>query len=334
MSLTSQDQTAEILFNKDHKVGYVYDMVTTEQELVVKSYEKPQVKKSIAGNRYFRGEIEAGRKKLFPVLNHANCISFDQSYFLRTIGQLNIQEKQGNDFSLFSGAGFGTIQAFAGALNMDISDVAKWFVTDLRNSIHKSFLEKATQVAASIMVEIDSNRLNTKPIKKVIRKFFSDGKRDLLVRDCKKDVFITLQDISGRIETITKETNPNFPIYEVISAAIFDPVFFKTKADQIKGFGVMGGDVAKNNDSFIRKNNPSLNIISVGSPVRLFDKGKTNINRADLSLRISDRKHETDLMVEIDGPYKRYQCNPIDECYQFDTDQESMEIALLSGDIN
>jgi len=334
MSLTSQDKSAEIIFQYDHKVGVSYTMVTSEKCLVVKSYDKPPIKKSISGLQYFRGKNEEGREKFFPVLKFSSCISFDQSYFLRTIGQLNIQEKLGNQFSLFSGAGFGVIQAFAGALDMDISEVMKWFVNDLRNSIHKSILKKTTQLFISFMIDFDGERLNPKPIKKVIRKFFSKNNRDLLVRDCKGDVFIILQDISGRTATVTKGITPNFPIYEVISASIFDPVFFKTRADQIKGFGVMGGDVAKNNNSFIRKNNPSLSIISVGSPVRLFDKGKDLISRSDLSLKISDRKHETDLVVKIKDPYKRHQCKPIDECFQFATDRESMELAFLSGDID
>lgn len=333
MSLSSKDNTATMFFNSDHKVGVAYEMVTREQALVVKSYDKPTSRKSISGQQYFRGEIEEGKKKLFPVLNHASCISFDQSYFTRTIGQLNIQAELGNDFSLFSGAGFGVIQAFSGALGRNTERLASWFTRGLRDSIHKSVVAKAGEVVASFMFEYDGQRLRTKPIINAIRKHFSDNGRDLLIRDCNKDVFIPIMDISGRIKVVNKKDYPNLPIYRAISAALFDPIFFKTKPE-VQGLGVLNGDIAKNNAAFIRKNNPTLNIVSVGSPVRLFDKGETLINRDDLSLLISDQKHITDLLVDIGGPYKRYQCSPIDECYQFATDRRSMELALSSGDIN
>jgi hypothetical protein len=333
MSLNSQDQIAEILFNKDHKVGTPYDMITTEQELVVKSYDKPPVKKSIATRQHFRGEVEEGRKALFPFLNVANCYSFDQSYFIRTIGQIRIQENLGNNSALFTGAGFGAIQAFWGALDRKAVDLAKWFVNDLKKAIHKGPVRKTSEFVIGVLLEHDGKRLNPSRAKKAIRKLFKKDAGDLLVRDCKKDIFIPVEDISGRIKVVTKETYPDLPIYQVLNAAVFDPIFFKTKPE-VKGLGVLNGDIAKNNNYFLRKNNPNLNITSVGCPVRLFDKGTESISREDLALKVSDRKHETDLMVEIDGPYKRIQCNPIDEVYQFATDQKSIELAFASGDIN
>lgn len=333
MSLCSQDQTAEIIFNKDHRIGVSYTMVTTEQDLVVKKYEKPSVKKSIATKQYFRGEVEEGRKALFPVLHVANCISFDQSYFTRTIGQINIQEKLGNNYTLFSGAGFGAIQAFWGALGRDAEDLMKWFINDLKKAIHKGPARKTSEFVIGVLFERDGKRLDPSRAKKVIKKLFKKGKGDLLVRDCNKDIFIPIEDISGRIKVVTKETYPDLPIHRVVSAAVFDPIFFKTKPT-VQGLGVLNGDIAKNNNYFLRKNNPHLNITSVGCPVRLFDKGSSKISREDLALKISDRKHETDLMVEIGGSYKRYQCKPIDEVYQFATGQKSIELAFASGDID
>ena len=100
-------------------------MITSEQDLVVKKYNKPTTKKSVESQMFFRGQVEDSRKLLTPILHHSNCISFDQSYFTRTIGQLQIQERLEGDYSLYSGAGFGTIQAFWGALGRDTKDLAK-----------------------------------------------------------------------------------------------------------------------------------------------------------------------------------------------------------------
>ena len=334
MSLNSQDQTAELIFNADHKISALYNMVTTEQDLVVKKYDKPASKKSVATQMYFRGQVEESRKLLLAPLPHSNCISFDQSYFTRTIGQLQIQEKLEGDYSLYSGAGFGVIQAFWGALGRDTKDLAKWFVNDFRKAFHKGAVSSTSSVIASLVFDVDNKRFGIQKAKSALRKLFSDEKRDLLVRDCVSDVFIPVQDISGRIKVVNKQNYSNLPIYLAISASLFDPVFFKTKP-QVEGLGVMTGDVAKNNDIFMRATNPHINITSVGSPVRLFDKGGSLIKRDDLSLKVSDQKHTNELFMSslIPAPYTRYQCNPIDECYQFATDQEAMSIALTSGDI-
>lgn len=328
------DQTILIEFDGNHLVGEVYDMFITEQELVVKKYDKPTNKKSVAGSQYFRGQIDEERKKLTPILKYANCISFDQSYFTRTIGQLNIQSKLNNDVALFSGAGFGVLQAFAGALDFDIEEFTVWYTTEFRNSLHVGALGKiGGAILKKASDSFDNKRLKSKKATKTIRKHFRTGNRDLLVRDCKKDIFIPVWDISRKVIVIRKSSFPNIPIYQVIASAIFDPVYFKTKPI-IEGMGVMNGDIIKNNAAFIRKNNPTLNIVSVGSPVRQFDKGIDTITREDLAVKNADDKHETDLMVDISGPYKRLECKPIDESYQFDTRLKAMEIALISGDID
>jgi len=332
MSLNSQDQTGEVLFNSDHKIGVLYDIITEEQVQVVNTYDKPTTKSPSAKGKYFRGTIENGREDLFPVLTHASCTSFDQSYFTRTIGQINLQEKYGADSTIFSGAGFGVLQAFWAALGRDAKDLAKWFVTDFRDSIHTGYLATAGNAFVNLMIDTDSKRMNTRAAERVIKKLFKNNKQDLQVKHCTKDVFIPLQDISGRVRVVTKGTYPNVPIYQVVAAAIFDPIFFKTKP-RISGLGVMIGDVMKNNDFFIRYRNPNIKIVSIGSPVRLYDKGSSLIKRDDLALKLSDQKHTTDLIASasISGPYTRHECTPIDECYQFATDQAAMELALNSG---
>lgn len=328
------DQIATMKFNGNHLISETYDIVVTEQDSVVKTYERPPNKKSIAGIQYFRGEIEESRKKLSTHLNYANCVSFDQSYFLRTIGQLEIQKTLGNDFSLFTGAGFGVIQAFAGALGLDVDVLANWYVSDFKNSIKKSFGLKTGEAILKLgHDQYDNKRFNPRSARKTLRHFFRTGKRDLLVRDCKKDIFIPIQDVSGRVEVVTKQLTPNFKIYEVISACIFDPLFFKTKPE-IKGFGVSNGDLAKNNNAFIREGNPTINIISVGSPVRCFDWGTDSISREQLSVHNKMEKHLADLSIEIKGHYTRHECKPIDEYHQFETKQRAMDSAWQSGDIN
>ncbi len=338
MSLNTADQTATISFNADHKVGSAYTMITTEQELVVKTYAKPEVKKSIAGQRYFRLQIQDSQKALTPFLTHQNCLSFDQSYYTRTIGQIEIQKKLESKrgalhsyYSLFSGAGFGSIQAFWSALGWRSSDLQIWFTTGLRKSIKKQPLKKALEVSIAVLFGSDDDRRTPKKIEKELRKAFSIEGRDLTVRECKSDVFIPIQDLSGKTIVINKENYPNMPIYVAIGASIFDPVFFKTEP-HLSNLGVLNGDVVKNNDWLIKKNNQNIAIDSVGSPVRCFNRGSSKIRKKDLALKISDQKHETDLIMSKSIASTRYECYPIDEFFQFAVTDSAVQTALSSAD--
>jgi len=334
MSLCSQDQTAEIHFNNDHKVGTAYEMITSEKTQIVKTYDKPPVKKSISGQQYFRSEIKESQRQLTPILNHRNCLSFDQSYFTRTIGQIEIQKKiSTSGIDLFSGAGFGSLQAFWGALGWNPNDLQKFFCIKLRDAIKKGIVRKMYEITTSVLIDSKYERLATKYIEAELKKVFSVKKRPLTLRDCTKDVFIPIQDISGRTMIITKQNYPNMPIYVAVGASLFDPVFFETKK-HFNHMGVLNGDVVKNNDFLINKNNPNMNMVSVGCPVRIFDKGFDRISRSDLALKISDQKHETDLIMSsmIDAKYKRYQCHPIDEVYQFAYHDNAIELAMGSAD--
>ncbi len=334
ISLCSQDNVAEIIFLSDHYVGDVYDMVVTQQEKVVKTYDKPPVKKSVAGQQYFRAEIKKSQDNLFPYLRHTKAVSFDQSYFTRTIGQNEILKKVNvSGATLFSGAGFGALQAFWCALGWDAEDLQKFFCVNLRNAIKKGLFRKGVEVTASILLDSNFERLSPKHISKELEKVFSINKRQLKVRDCKHDVFIPIQDISGRTMVIDKSEFASMPIHVAVGASLFDPVFFKTKK-YFSHMGILNGDVVKNNDWLMARNNPGIKTISIGSPVRCFDKGFSEISRADLALKISDQKHETDLMMSDDCGSVRYQCKPIDEVYQFSTSGQAIELALNSGDIN
>jgi hypothetical protein len=308
-------------------------MIVDQQDKVVREYKKPLVKKSIAGQQYFRGQIKKSQEKLFPILKHGNAISFDQSYYTRTLGQLQIQksleEKHGrlsDVFSLSTGAGFGALQALWLALGEDTEELIHHFCNGIRKAVSPSTVKKIP----AFIFSMDTDRLNPKYLDKAFKNIFKKAK----VRDLKTDIFIPIMDVSGRVQVFTKSNFKSELLSDIAFCAVPDPVFFKLKPYK-NGMGVLNGDIAKNNDVFIRKNNPSINITSVGSPVRYYDKGYSHMNRETLSLKISDQKHQTDLWFadEMNGPRTRHECKPIDEVYYFSVKQSQMEKALDSGDI-
>jgi hypothetical protein len=249
------------------------------------------------------------------------------------LGQLQIQSKLEDKYGkltdiykLASGAGFGALQALWLALGESSQELHFHWMNCLKKSVKKTKLAK---IPGSLM-GLDIDRINPKYIKKAFSKMFKKAK----VRDLKVDVFIPIMDISGRVQVFNKERFKSELISDVAFYSVPDPVFFKLKAGK-KGMGVLNGDISKNNDVFIRKNNPSINITRVGCPVRCYDKGYSVIARDGLALKISDQKHETDLMFSdaIMGPGIRYECKPIDEVYQFSTKTKQLDKALYSGDI-
>jgi hypothetical protein len=321
------------MFLSDHYVGDIYTMVINQQEKIVREYKKPPVKKSIAGQMFFRGEIKKSQEKLFPILKHGNAISFDQSYYTRTLGQIRIQnkleEKHGkltDIFSLATGAGFGALQALWLALGNDSEELLHYFARDIRKAVTPSTIKKIP----AFIFSMDTDRLNPKYLDKAFKRMFKKAK----VRDLKIDVFIPIMDVSGRVHAFNRDSFKSELLSDVAFCAVPDPVFFKLKAYK-NGMGVLNGDIAKNNDVFLRKNNPNLNISSVGAPVRYYDKGYSYMTRDTLSLKISDQKHQTDLWFadEMKGPRTRYECKPIDEVFYFSTKESQMDKALDSGDI-
>lgn len=308
-------------------------MVITEQDLVVKTYEKPKVKKSVQGIQYFRGEIKKSQEKLFPYLRAASCITFDQSYYTRGFGQLaiqkNLEEKHGklsDVYTMTSGSGFGAIQALWIALGGHTDELLYFWANDLKKAVKDSLVRKLP----AFVFAMDTDRINPTRLKKPFGNLFGKAK----VRDLKTNIFIPVMDISGRVEVFTKENFKSELISDIAFCSVPDPVFFKQKPYK-NGMGVLNGDISKTNDVFIRKNNPNINITSVGAPVRYYDKGYSNINRELLSLKISDQKHQTDLWFadQMIGPRTRYECTPIDEVYQFSTNEKQIDKSLDSGDI-
>lgn len=351
--LIPEENIAEIRFQDHYLMGVSYTFVIDELERTVKTYEKPQVKRSIAGQQYFRHEINESQESLNQKFSVSNALSFDQSYFLRTIGQLLIQhkfeKKYGsllNQFKLFSGAGFGSLQAFNAALGYETNELNQWYLTELLDLFDKSLIKVALKTTVSIsslgFYKYNNDKYETKAIEKAIRNYFRakdiQGKRtnkDLLIKDCKAEIYIPVWDISRRTLTITKQTFPDMPIFVAVISTLFDPIFFKTKPI-LENMGVMAGDVVKNNDVYLREYNPNLSVISIGSPVRMFDKGceKVELDDREILIKLNDIKHDTDLDWSRSCGSKRYECTPIDECRQFQTDELSIKKAQNSGNID
>jgi len=350
--LEVSENVAIIKFDNYYQIGLSYTFVIDELESVVKTYTKPPIEKSIVGQQYFRSQIRNSQLSLDKKFRISNAMSFDQSYFTRTIGQILIQykleQKHGilsNHFKLFSGSGFGSIQAFSCAMSYETEELNRFFLGNLLEIFDVSIGKKLVNAATSILFTADHSKFKTKRIEAEIRNFFKSknmsGKRterDLTLKDCKTEIYIPAWDISRRTITITKDSYPDMPIYQAISATIFDPIFFHTKP-MFPDMGIMAGDVVKNNDVYLKKSNPTMSVTSIGSPVRMFDKGlgeiknKANFLKSSL-LKLNDIKHDTDLDWSRTCGSIRYECTPIDECTQFATDEQSIQTAQKSGNIN
>lgn len=347
MTQPDADNCCIIKFQDHFLMGTSYHFVIDELEKLVKTYEKPPVKKSIAGQQHFRAEIRESQESLKKVPKAKSALSFDQSYFTRTIGQIMIQfkleKKLGplhKHFDLFSGSGFGALQAFSCAVGYETEDLNRWYLGNLLKAIKKTIPRKGYEIATSVLFNHDHDRLKVKKANKEIRKFFKardfEGNptdRDLTIKDCKKEVYIPVWDISRRTIVITKETYPDMPIYIAVALAMFDPLFFDTKPI-IEGMGIMKGDVVKNNDVYLTENDPIMDVVSVGSPVRIFDKGPGHIDERSKFLKEVEARHDTNLDRSRNCGSQRFECTPIDEYFQFAISDKAIQTALKSGDID
>jgi hypothetical protein len=356
--LIPEDNIAQITFDSRYDMGMSYTFIVGEQEKVVKEYQKPpsQFKKSIAGQQYFRSEINKSQESLNQVFSSSNALSFDQSFYNRTLGQIVIQgkleDKYGplhEKYKLFSGAGFGSLQMFSCALGYETEELNRWFLENFFEALYKNIFEKVYELATSVLLNHNHERRSVKKAEKEIRYFFKakdvSGKRtnrDLTVKECKSDIFLPLWDMSRRMITITKNIEPgkpnysDMPIYAAACMAVFDPVFFKTKSKKryIKELGIMNIDVVKNNDVYLKMYNKSMSVTSIGSPVRCFDKGIGDMDDRSITVKLLDIKHDTDLDWARDCGSMRYECTPIDELSQFPKNKNSIHIAQKSGDID
>ncbi len=348
--LIPEDNVAEITQSNLYNIGESYHFVIDQQEKVVKEYTKPPVKKSIAGQQYFRSEINESQKSLNQTFDSANAMSFDQSFCNRTLGQITVQQKfedkfglLHNEFGLFSGAGFGSLQMFSCALGYKTEELNRWFVENFFETLYKNVFEKSYELTTSVLLNHNHEKFSTRKPEKEIRHFFKakdiDGKRtdrDLTIGECKTEIYLPLWDMSRRVIVITRDAFKTMPIYVAAIMAVFDPVFFKTRAKkrQIKELGIMNIDVVKNNDVYLKMYNPGMNVVSIGSPVRCFDKGTGDMDSRSVIIKMLDIKHDTDLDWARDCGSKRYECNPVDELSQFPKNRKSIHIAQKSGDID
>jgi hypothetical protein len=326
-------------------MGQSYSFIISEQNMSVKTYEKPPVEKSIAGLQYFRGEIEKSQESLDQTFGGA-ALSFDQSYFTRTIGQIVVQYKLeqkvgdlSDRFGIFSGAGFGSLQAFACAVGMKTEELNDWYLGNLLSAIKKGWIRKGYEVTTSVLFNHDHDRIKTKRIEKEVKYLFkakdvggSRTNRDLTVKECKRDIYIPAWDISRRTMAITKQTFPDMPIYLAIASTMYDPIFFDTKPI-FDGFGIMNGDLSKNNDRYLKKHNQGLDITSIGAPVRIFNKGTARIDERSKLIKQTEQRHDINLDFSR-ACSTRLECTPIDEYFQFSTSDEAIKTAQKSGDIS
>ena len=348
--LEPSDNIAEISF-KNHlhyHTGQSYTFVIDEQRKVVVEYTQAP-RETIAGQIQFREKVRKSQESLDCKFNSVNALSFDQSYFTRTIGQIVIQYKlEGKlgplheKFGVFSGAGFGALQAFSCALGYSTEELNTWYLENLLRSVRKGFVRKSWQMFTGVILGHDHSKYKSKPFEKEIRKFFKakdlDGKRtgrDLTVKDCKKDVYIPVWDVSRLTEVITKKSAPDMPIWLAVCSSLVDPIFFEADRKlRDQWDGVLNGDVVKNNDVYLKQYNPDMSVTSVGSPVRVWDKGRGVLDDRSLLIKYSEAKHDTNLDWSREIGVKRYECTAVDELKQFDFSNYAINTAQKSGDID
>lgn len=324
--------------------------VTTKLQLIIEQdqleeqtieYTTPENSKGIKALQYKRGEIIDSQKKIYFNTNARNALSFDQSYYTRSIGQCKIsadlEDKNGlhyKNYQLITGAGFGAIQAAHAALGLPAQDLSDWWNGALRKTLKKWIIRKAGELTIELAFGKSFDRIGTTKIQNTIQKLFyrENTKTDYKIKDCKNEIFIPVMDIDGRALSITKQSYPEMPVYLAVCCSLLDPLWFATKP-LIQGFSVLTGDIHKSNDMLISKPNPTLHLTSIGAPVRIYEHGLFKIARDGLALRLNDQKHAQELMQaeEYLTNRKRLQCNPLDEIKQFDFSDIAVEKAIQSG---
>jgi len=273
-----------------------------------------------------REEISASYQKLqIPFPMASNALTFDQGYYTRGLGQLqiasglerNLGKRLVGEYNLFSGMGFGAIMAAYFALGNDTASLKKWWV------------EKLNKAVKTRATEIVSGRKSTARPKAALRRLFSDEtRRPLLMSDIQKHLVLYLQDINGCIIIIDSDKYPSLSIWEAVSWVALNPVDFNTKPE-IEGQALLIGDFEKSPDSLLRIGNNHLRITSICSPVRVYDHGKRKRNMENLAMILKEVGFHGEIKESLG--VNRLECSPIDNIKKYDTSKKGLTAAIHSA---
>jgi hypothetical protein len=323
--LSYTGQVAIIHFDNSTPIGAAVELLILENGEYLNHAFKAKVTKSKA----FRNEVEDSYKLLFPSFDFPNALTFDQSYWTRGIGQIEILKKLRDksngelwkDFSLFAGVGFGGIQALFVASGKSIDELGIFWMGPLKKAL--------SQPKSAI-----TGQRSPAPIEKVLKKVFNNkqSKREMLLMDLKREVFIPLMDINGKCLAITKKAFPMMTVAEAAFLSCIDPLEFKTKP-KIKGYSVTDSSFIKNPDTLLKVNSPRMMQTSIGSPNRMVNHGNKQRTLENMALINKEQSHRLTLMNQELGGIKRtrYECSPIDQFKKFDFSNKAINAAINSA---
>lgn len=265
------------------------------------------------------------QKLLIPFPMASNALTFDQSYYTRALGQLQIAanlernngKKLADTYDLFSGMGFGSIMAAYFALGKDTSHLKEWWARKLNKAV-KSGLS-----------EITNGRKSPRKVKTALRKLFLDeAKRPLLMGDLQRHLVLYLKDINGCIIIIDSKKYPSMPIWEAVSWVALNPIDFNTKP-QIESKALLIGDFEKSPDALLRLGNNHLRITSICSPVRVYDHGKRKRSMENLAMIMKEVNFQKERVNSIG--VNHLECSPIDNIKKYDTSRKGLAAAIHSA---
>lgn len=270
----------------------------------------------------FREFVTTEKKKLFIKDNYRRAICFDQCYYTRGFGFIEVardlESKESanlaSTYDLFSGVGFGAILAAWYAAGRSTHDLTLWWGKELLSATKGG------------LKYLRTGQRNPNKIEKALRKVFRINGRDMLMGQLSKELFIPAMDISGRTLPITKKSKPMMPVYQALMCTVLDPIDFDTKPIA-KGYSIMAGDFSRSSVNFLVGNGGL--ITNIASPQRIYDhkqRGRTLQNMAVIMKEHwmgSGRRPSNNLVV--------YEIKPTDEVKKFDNRKQYIEAAIMSG---
>lgn len=272
-------------------------------------------------SRSFRDYILEEKKKLYPSFNFKRAICFDQCFYTRGFGFIEIardlesreQANLAQTHDLFSGVGFGAILAAWYAAGRSTGDLHLWWGKELK---------AATKGGLHYL---RTGQRKPKKLEKALRKAFRTNGRDMLMNELSKELYIPAIDISDRVMPITKKVFPMMPVYQALLCTVLDPINFDTRPIA-KGFSIM--DLRfKSSVKFISKNNGLITRITC--PKRIYDH--VNKNRTSQNLAIIAQENWLDDEGSTGNNIIVYEAKPIDEVKRFDHRKKYIEAAIFSG---